>query len=53
MTNFLYTDNECIFIRIDVSSALTRTKQDKFILDVTDVQELIMEDFNRQNCLDP
>ena len=52
MTNLLYTDNEYIFIRLDVSFVKSKTKSLKFIMDVTDIQELIMPEYCRKNCMD-
>ena len=36
-TNPLYTNENYIFVRIDVSSAKTRTKSSKMILDLEDI----------------
>jgi hypothetical protein len=51
-TNPLYTNEDYVFIRLDVSSATTRTKSSKMILDLEDIQKLIMPSYNSENCLE-
>lgn len=50
----LYTTDDYIFIRIDITPASKRTKLIKMILDFNDIITIFTKtQYNRANCLDP